>query len=567
MRYAVAVSDDERRSRIRVRFHKSAYSLRVASTERYGSHVHMPVVHGHQTEVLLVGSFAVRSKLRRRAQRCGFGRLAPGVGVDLGVEDQNVEVVTERQDVIETAVADIEGPAVAAEQPDALAHQVVGDRLETARFEGLDGPQHLAQRGYARALLGDSLLRRLVRRQQIVNEVVTEPGCERRQQRSGLPDLRIDRQAKAEPELRVVLEKGIRPRRTASVTVLRVGCGRQIATVDRGAAGGVGDEQAVAVELREELDVGRLAAAGACPGELEERLEELRSLDVQARKRGAVELGQVEEECEVRPLDRGVLRLRQHVDGLVLRVRLVLAGTDVHAQVAAGAVLGRHLDRVRHSLVVSPLIVNRLEGTWSTGEGFLAIHLGPDRRVRADERALVALDAELRIPDRDLQGDVAPLPLRGPGRPRAVGGERANRKEIALPGHHHGRDPLHEFGRLGRNDRRRLACRGRLRRQLDLMQILEREVDCGPVAAHHFVTFLCVALLDRLLDLGDRFLARQDSGEGEEAGLHDGVDAATHAGLDGHARAVDDVELHLLLDHLLLRVARQLVPDLAGRVR
>src|SRR5476649_1516857 len=85
MRDAVAVGDDERRPWISVRFHESAYSLRVARTEGDGGYVHMPVVHGHQTEILLVGSLAMRGELRRRAERCGFGRLPPGVGVDLGV--------------------------------------------------------------------------------------------------------------------------------------------------------------------------------------------------------------------------------------------------------------------------------------------------------------------------------------------------------------------------------------------------------------------------------------------------------------------------------------------------
>ena len=63
------------------------------------------------------------------------------------------------------------------------------------------------------------------------------------------------------------------------------GRGRQVAAVDRGAAGGVGDDQAVAEELAEQLDVGRFAAAGAGAGELEQRLQQLRALDVVQRRR------------------------------------------------------------------------------------------------------------------------------------------------------------------------------------------------------------------------------------------------------------------------------------------
>jgi hypothetical protein len=54
----------------------------------------------------------------------------------------------------------------------------------------------------------------------------------------------------------------------------RPGGGGQVAAVDGGAAGGVGDHGAVAEQLAEQLDVGRFAAAGAGAGELKQRLEQ-----------------------------------------------------------------------------------------------------------------------------------------------------------------------------------------------------------------------------------------------------------------------------------------------------
>ena len=54
----------------------------------------------------------------------------------------------------------------------------------------------------------------------------------------------------------------------------------------------------------------------------------------------------------------------------------------------------------------------------------------------------------------------------------------------------------------------------------------------------------------------------QDAGDGEEAGLHDRVDADAHAGVLGHLVGVDHVELQLLVDDRLLDLQRQLVPDL-----
>ena len=69
-----------------------------------------------------------------------------------------------------------------------------------------------------------------------------------------------------------------------------------------------------------------------------------------------------------------------------------------------------------------------------------------------------------------------------------------------------------------------------------------------------------------MLDGGDGLLAREHAADGEEAGLHDGVDAHPHAGLLRHLVGVDDVEPQLLLDDLLLRRLGQVVPDLVRSI-
>ncbi len=70
--------------------------------------------------------------------------------------------------------------------------------------------------------------------------------------------------------------------------------------------------------------------------------------------------------------------------------------------------------------------------------------------------------------------------------------------------------------------------------------------------------FLGVGLLDRLLDLSDGVFARQHAGKGEEAGLHDGVDATAHAGCFGHIVGVDGVNLQFFGEDLLLNIAVEL---------
>ena len=78
------------------------------------------------------------------------------------------------------------------------------------------------------------------------------------------------------------------------------------------------------------------------------------------------------------------------------------------------------------------------------------------------------------------------------------------------------------------------------------MQRREREVDGGDVALDHELAALPVGAPDRLLDRGDRLLAREDAGEREEARLQHGVDARAEARLAGDAARVDHEEAKVL---------------------
>ena len=102
--------------------------------------------------------------------------------------------------------------------------------------------------------------------------------------------------------------------------------------------------------------------------------------------------------------------------------------------------------------------------------------------------------------------------------------------------------------------------------QLDFVEMGEGCVDGGEVLGDNGFAALAVGLLDGLLDLLDGFIARQHAADGEEAGLHDGVDAGAHAGFAGYGVAIDDIELDLLAQHALLGALGELVPDFGGRV-
>ena len=289
---AGAVGDDQRRPRVGLRLEERLHGLRVLGAEGDARHVDVAVVHGHQppdpsSRVLLPAT----GELGRRAERRGLRLLPAGVRVDLGVEHQDVHVAAERHHVVQTAEADVVGPAVTAHEPDALAHQVVGERVRASvprpRSSGDSARRRSATRSRCAAM---PALVVLLGRQHGVAQRLAHVGSQPRQQRLRPGHVLVHRQAHAQAELGVVFEERIGPGRTASVGVGGVGRGRQVAAVDRRAPGGVGDECAVAEELRHQLDVGRLAAARAGAGVLEQRLQELRALEVEFHLR-AVGLG------------------------------------------------------------------------------------------------------------------------------------------------------------------------------------------------------------------------------------------------------------------------------------
>src|SRR3954453_21255410 len=181
--------------------------------------------------------------------------------------------------------------------------------------------------------------------------------------------------------------------------------------------------------------------------------------------------------------------------------------------------------------------------------------------MRTNQSALVALNTDFSVPDRYLDGDVPLLPFRSGYRPRAVYGKGADRQQIALAGHHYRRDLLDEVGR-SRGDQRRPqpgGAHGRGHRYF--LQVREGSVHGFEVPLPGFGAALPVGLLDRLLDLVNRFLGWQHAGDSEIAGLHDRVDALSHAGRLRDADRIDGEEADLLLDHLLLHFTRKPFPN------
>lgn len=151
-------------------------------------------------------------------------------------------------------------------------------------------------------------------------------------------------------------------------------------------------------------------------------------------------------------------------------------------------------------------------------------------------------------------------------RPRAVYGERRNRKFVALLAHHDRRHALHEIGGLVRHGLRETAIRGDGCGHFHLVAVFDGGVDGRKVLLDDLPALLAVRLFDGGLDLFDGLLPRQHAGNRKVAGLHDGVDPAAHAGLLGDFVGVDNVESELFFYYRALDVAVQVVPDGFGVV-
>ena len=186
--------------------------------------------------------------------------------------------------------------------------------------------------------------------------------------------------------------------------------------------------------------------------------------------------------------------------------------------------------------------------------------------MRADKSALVALDADVGIPDGDLHSDVALLETGRPGGIRAIGRHGRNRQAVALAGDHRGGHVAHELGCAFRHRRADVQAALRPIGQRQTVDALLRQFGRLDVAFDDRRPLVAVGIFHRQTDVLQRLVFRQHAGDGEEGRLHDDVDASTQAERLRQRIGVDDVDLGLLLDECMLYFQRYLGPGLVRRM-
>ena len=121
---AMGVGQDQGGAGEGFRLQEHPQGVLVAGSHRHAGHIGAAVGHCHQAQIFFGGGFAAARKLRHRTLGRGFGHLAAGVGVHLGVEHQQVDVVVAGEQVVDAAEANVVSPAISPHDPDTAFHQI-----------------------------------------------------------------------------------------------------------------------------------------------------------------------------------------------------------------------------------------------------------------------------------------------------------------------------------------------------------------------------------------------------------------------------------------------------------
>ena len=127
---AGCVADDERRAVVGLGLLDDVEVLGLAGAHSYLGDIDVAVALGDHTEVFLADFLTGGGELGDSAGGGSLRRLSAGVGVHLGVHDDDVHILAAGQDVVETAESDVIAPTVTAEDPLALLDEAVTELEE-----------------------------------------------------------------------------------------------------------------------------------------------------------------------------------------------------------------------------------------------------------------------------------------------------------------------------------------------------------------------------------------------------------------------------------------------------
>jgi len=329
------------------------------------------------------------------------------------------------------------------------------------------------------------------------------------------------------------------------------------ATPNRRATSSVGNDHTLTEELSSSLDDRSLTAAIAAARELEKRLVVLRAHRSLTREHASTTRNNTKTRLNTLP----VLSLLGHdLTGSRLHLESVEAAA-VGADTTASAIHGAHLDAETHAghLALALLGLHALSLLLSKDER-------TDGSVRAEERALVALNALSGVPLGDGSSDTTLLEASGTHGVNTLLHEDGDRKVITL--HAVGRadnllDEVRDrIAALLNNEEVLVADVGPCGRDLNLVKTADGSIDSADVHVDDLGTLDTISALDSLLEELESLVNRKNTRETEEHSLHDSVNTTAKADALGDLGSVDSPELDLLASELTLHLGRNVLLEL-----
>ena len=123
--------------------------------------------------------------------------------------------------------------------------------------------------------------------------------------------------------------------------------------------------------------------------------------------------------------------------------------TSLHALATTGAIFRVELQGVAAVGEALGGDGHRLRCLGGGRQPVLMVELGPQRRVGADKNAVAALDADIRMPNRDLVGDIPLLEAAGGSGVSTIHRQHGDRDQIAASRQHLASDPLDKLAAAG----------------------------------------------------------------------------------------------------------------------
>jgi cation transport ATPase len=119
---AVAVSDDQSRTIVGFCLKKRFQGVLVLCSHGNAGYIHVAITHRDQAQIFLGYAFAARRKFGNRTKWSCLGTLSASVGIDLCIQQQDFDITSASEHMIEAAVTDVVSPAVSTDNPYAFAH-------------------------------------------------------------------------------------------------------------------------------------------------------------------------------------------------------------------------------------------------------------------------------------------------------------------------------------------------------------------------------------------------------------------------------------------------------------